>query len=195
MARNSYGYRIVHWRRGWTRCRVRQWVSRVRITNLHVVMPRRWYLLRWSPRVGWQLTASGLTGSPVTEADYQSDPEELNVKRRQAPAAGENSIAPALSMTSTVLAKLPALREFVSATQYEDNTPRVPGYFTLRNRGASYELTVYDYDSGCRLAVCAPELDKVFLLMEQLLGVVDAPWEHDRWLMEQLQKRTKNKKK
>lgn len=195
MPRNSYGQRVVVWRRGWSRCRVRQWLPRFRVTLIQVVCPRRWYVVQWSPRVGWLLVSSGPTGTPVHEPDYNVSFEERKMKRRQPPLEGGEYIAPALSMTSTILSKLPALREFITATSYEDGTARVPGYFTLRNRGASFEITVYDYDSGCRMAVTAPELDKALLLLETMLGVADAPWEQDRWLMEQLVKRNKGKKK
>lgn len=105
------------------------------------------------------------------------------------------AIIPALPATSVLLSKLPAIREFITATQYEDGSPRVPGYFTLRNRGASFELTMYDYDSGCRLPVSAHELDKALQLMEQLLGVEEAPWEPDRYLMNLLAERNKKKRK
>lgn len=195
MARDSYGVRIVHWRRGWTRRRVCQWVSPFRVSQLHVAMTTRWYLIEWRPWIGWQLLSSGPTGAPVYEPDYVVPLGARIMKRRLPPAGGSNAIIPALPAASTMLAKLPALREFVTATSYEDGTPRVPGYFTLRNRGATFELTAYDYDSGCRLVVAGNELDRAFQLLEQLLGVEEAQWEPDRYLMDLLAKRTKGKRK
>jgi hypothetical protein len=87
------------------------------------------------------------------------------------------------------------LREFISATEYEDKTPRTPGYYTLRNRGAAYELTVYDPDSGTRLPCRGQTLDEVFALVEKLLGAVEAPWECDSYLTEQLARKGKRKKR
>lgn len=112
------------------------------------------------------------------------------MKRRTPPAAG----LPALPLEdqSKVLHKFPLIREFLSSTAYEDQSPRQPGYFTLRNRGGSYEVTVYDPDAGLRCAVRAMTLDDVLAATELLLGAAEAPWETDRWLTEQL---AKNRKK
>ena len=115
------------------------------------------------------------------------------MKRRQ-PVVNVGACAPALPATSVLLAKLPAIREFLSATAYDDGSPRVPGYLTLRNRGHSYELTLYDPDAGLRLPTRGPDLDKTLLLAEQLLGVEEAPWEVDNYLTEQLAKRAKRKR-
>ncbi len=116
------------------------------------------------------------------------------MKRRNAPLGG-GAIVPALPMASTILAKLPAVREFLTATEYEDHSPRQPGYVTLRNRTTTFEVTLYDPDAGARLAVRGPDLDKTLLLVEQLLGVEEAPWELDGYLQEQLARRAKKKKK
>lgn len=101
---------------------------------------------------------------------------------------------PPAPMTSVLLAKLPAIREFMSATQYDDGSPREPGYMTIRTWGTQWQVTVYDPDSGARMPVRAPELDKALLLVEQLLGVEEAPWEIDRYLSEQLAKKSKKKR-
>lgn len=117
------------------------------------------------------------------------------MKRRPLAAGVTPALKPALPSASTMMAKSPALREFITATTYEDGTPREPGYFTLRNRGFTFELTVYDPDSGTRLAVRAPKIDDVLSMTEQLLGVEEAPWEQDRYLTEQLEGRKKGKRK
>ena len=96
--------------------------------------------------------------------------------------------------TSIVLAKFPALRDFLTATAYEDKSHRTPGYMTLRTIGVAWQLTLYDPDSGARLPVRANDLDGVLSLAEQLLGVEEAPWEIDRYLSEMLSKRTKKKR-
>lgn len=115
------------------------------------------------------------------------------MKRRQ-PVVNVGACAPALPATSVLLAKLPAIREFLSATGYDDGSPRVPGYLTLRNRGHSYEITLYDPDAGLRLPARGPDLDKTLLLAEQLLGVQEAPWEVDNYLTEQLAKKSKKRR-
>jgi hypothetical protein len=93
-----------------------------------------------------------------------------------------------------LLGKLPAIREFMTATAYDDGTPRTPGYFTVRNRVIAFELTLYDPDSGSRLVVRSPAIDTMWQMAEQLLGTEEAPWEPDGYLMDQLSKRGKKKK-
>ena len=115
------------------------------------------------------------------------------MKRRQAARPGD-TVLPALPSTSTHLPKLPALREFLSATKYDDDTPRTPGYVTVRNRVTTYEVTVYDPDSASRLSCRGPTLDAALALVEQLLGVEEAPWEPDNYLASQ-QTKSKPKKR
>lgn len=112
------------------------------------------------------------------------------MKRRTPAEAGLPPVP--LSDESYTLHDFPLIREFLSATAYDDQTPRSPGYLTLRNRGGSYEITLYDVDAGMRVAARACLLDDVLAAAELLLGADQAPWEQDRYLTEQL---TKNRKK
>jgi len=114
------------------------------------------------------------------------------MKRRAAPAES-NPLTKALPALSVMLGKLPALREFITATSYDDGSPRQPGYFTFRNRTTTFEVTAYDVDAGLRLACRGEKIDDAFALLEQLLGVEDAPWEVDNYLMEQAKRRAKKK--
>jgi len=113
----------------------------------------------------------------------------MGIKKR-APAGDSPSI-PALSTDNTVMKKLPLLTEFISATAYEDGSPRTPGYFTVRNRTIEYEITLYDPDSGQRVSIRARELDKMYFGAEVLLGAAEAPWEPDKYLMERMPKKKK----
>jgi hypothetical protein len=56
------------------------------------------------------------------------------------------------------------------------------------------EVTYYDPDSGTRLPCRGATLDQALTLGEQLLGVEEAPWEGDKYLMEQLVAKTKKKR-
>jgi hypothetical protein len=79
------------------------------------------------------------------------------------------------------------------ATVYDDGSDREPGKLSLEVYGTSWSLTLRDPNTGLRLAVRGEELDKVLLLAEQLLGVEEAPWERDKYLTEQLAKKSKKK--
>jgi hypothetical protein len=114
------------------------------------------------------------------------------MKRRQSIAL-EGVPVPALGATSVVLGKLPRLREFISATAYEDGSPRQTGYFWFSNDGAAYVLQLFDPDSGTRLPLRAPTIDEVLQLAEAALGLDNAPWLPDRFLQAKLSQ-TKRKK-
>jgi hypothetical protein len=192
---NSFGGPLLYWSPGWTRRRVCRWLSRRRTTYLQVMCQRVWYLFVYHPRRGWWPSASGLRGTPAAEPNIVVPyPKESDMKRRSAPANGVAVAAP-LTAVSVILAKLPAIREFITATAYEDGTARMPGYITLRNRQLTFEATLYDYDSGTRLPVRGATLDECLLALEKFLGVEEAPWEIDPYLTEQLARRRKRGKK
>jgi len=151
--------------------------------------PGRWVLWHWRPRVGYVVRAAGEGPTPGGDTLYEwgLEDEPMGFARRQ--ATGDRLPQPQLSQDSKVLAKLPHLIAFVSDVQYEDKTPRVPGYFTLRNRAFTYEITLYDPDAGLRVAIRDLTLDGAFAAANELLRAPDAPWETDDYLMSQLSKK------
>lgn len=194
MIRDEYGWRVCYGRVGWCRRRVSQWLPRGRETVLQIRLSHRWYHVQWLPREGYWVTRSGLSGAPVTEYDYYAPRPEGDRMIRRIAAAPGGTILPALPSTSTLMPKLPGLRAFLAETAYDDGSARTPGYVTIRNRAIAYEVTVYDPDSGARLSARGPTLDQALGLVEQLLGVADAPWERDQYLSDQLAKRSKRKR-
>lgn len=194
MPHDAYGHRVVNWVRGWCRRRISRRLPRRGEVMLRLLMPSRWYLLQWLPREGWWLLSSGTAGAPYERPDYVAPRYQGEAMKRRTAAEPGQVVVPALPSTSVHLPKLPALREFLTATTYDDASPRTPGYFTIRNRVTTFEVTVYDPDSGSRLSCRGPKLDDALSLIEQLLGVAEAPWETDAWLTEQLLRKRKRKK-
>lgn len=170
-----------------------QWTPLYRKLWLRVVTPGRWLLFQWTRRKGYWLWSAGWAGTPMTTPDYHCPPpqRERRMKRRTLATAG--AIVPALPDESVMFKACPVLRQFCAATQYDDGTPRQPGYYTFRNRGPSYELTLYDPDAGARVSVRHGTIDGVYKLAEQLLGAEDAPWEQDSYLMSLLAQKKKKK--
>lgn len=113
--------------------------------------------------------------------------------KRRVPAEGGITSLPSLPSTSVILSKFKLLREFITATAYEDGGYRVPGYFWFMNRSTSFECILFDPDSGARLPCRGATIDEVLALVETLLGTENAPWEMDKYLSEQLSKRKKRK--
>lgn len=100
-----------------------------------------------------------------------------------------------LPSESKLFGKLPQLLKYLTRITYDDGQARTPSYYTLRNRGSSFEVTLYDPDAGGRLPVNGVTLDEAFIALEKLLGAEDAPWQPDRYLMAELVKREPKKKK
>lgn len=154
------------------------------------------------PTVDWTLCSYPWTGTWVVAVDRHDDPKPVRIwtnpvplaERRMRKLASTTGIVaiPQLPGVSKIFAKCPRVLEFMSATAYDDGSPRKPGYLTWRNRGHCYELTAYDPDSGLRLPVSGPDVDHVYGALEGLLGAPDAPWQVDDYLMGQL---TKKKRK
>lgn len=152
-----------------------------------------WFLLHWVANVGYRVTAWGKAGWPpesVTDLHPHQSRSDM-LKRRQPPQEGTPSIP--LDGTSVILDDCPLLRQFLTHTAYDDMSPRQPGYVTIRTRGLTFEITLYDYDSGQRCACQGPSLDDMFAAAELVLGAEQAPWTPDSYLMSLLAKKPKKK--
>lgn len=152
-----------------------------------------WYTAHWLHGEGYRITGWRPAGAPVGQLTRAGEHplKERRVKRRTPAEVGLPPIP--LPSDSKLFHKLPLLREFLSATAYDDQSIRTPGYFTMRNRGGSYEVTVYDPDAGLRCAVRAATIDDAFAGVELLLGAENAPWEVDSYLSDQLAKKRKKR--
>jgi len=155
--------------------------------------PGRWVLWHWRPRIGYVIRALGTGPTPGGDTLYEwgLEDEPMGFVKRQ--ATPDRLPSPQLAQDTKLLGKLTLLVAFVSDVKYEDGSPRVPGYFTLRNRTFAYELTLYDPDAGLRVAIRDVTLDGVYAAANELLKAPEAPWETDDYLMSQLAKKKKRK--
>lgn len=85
-----------------------------------------------------------------------------------------------------------ALVEHCCCLQYEDGSPRQPGWVMVRTSGAAWQVVVKDPDSACSFTVVAKTVDEAFESAALLLGCEEAPWEPDAYLA---QSQARNKKK
>jgi hypothetical protein len=193
--RDVTGTKLLRWTGARSGCRrVCQWLPR-RELWFRVVLRSKQLLIHWRPHAGLWCVAVERKGIPNDPTSHSYPrPKEHRVKRRL-PPAGAADLVPPLAHESSILVDLPLVRQFLTATQYEDKTARTPGYWWLMNRVTAFEVILFDPDSGSRLPCRAADLDSALLLAERLLGTEDAPWEQDRYLMEQLQKRSKKSRK
>lgn len=175
-------------RRG--RKRISQWLPRREKFFYFRRGPHIW-LLKWKPFVGIRLVAERL-------GDYSAQPHttyspEVNLVAIKKRLRADGLVTPVTGAkpNSVILGKLPALREFLCTVVYDDGSPRQCGDLSIRTRNLSWICVLRDPDAGARLTVSADDLDKCLLLLEQLVGVEEAPWERDDWLTAQLLKKKK----
>lgn len=192
--RRLYGQRVCVWRRCGRLKRGNQLTPRFGTKDYFVDHPEALFSVRWIAHRGLFILASSEKEAPHAMLEHWGFPEDWKMPVRKRVPTGELPPIPFLSMDTKAMAKSPLLVEFLAATAYEDGTVRTPGYYTVRNRMIEYECTLYDPDSGQRVAVRARELDKMWQGVEVVLGAVDAPWEVDRYLLEQLEQKNKKKK-
>lgn len=191
--RHTTGETVLTWRRSLGMRPRSQYLPRHGEKRIIIARGATWYLLHWVHRAAYRVTQWGPVGLPaeaVVTVDCHST-EVLRMKRRTPAEAGLPALP--LPSESKLFAKLPLIREFLSATAYDDGSPRQPGYLTVRNRGGSYEITAYDPDAGLRAAVRAMTIDDTWAALELLLGAAEAPWETDHYLMDQLLKKKKRR--
>lgn len=182
----------------WTpnlKCR-RQWytVRRRGEQRIRVLFPGHWRLYVHSPGKGWALESWGFGGRTSTQTEEMPLRWKLMSKLRKLTTSEGGFVLPALPAPTDVFVNRPTLCAFLTETEYEDKTPRLPGQLSIRNKGACFEVTAYDVDSGLRLPVVGPTLRDALQQLEALLNAAEAPWEIDRYLHEMAQKRKKKKK-
>lgn len=78
--------------------------------------------------------------------------------------------------------ELLSLVEHCCCLQYEDGSPRQPGWITIRTSGAAWQCVVKDPDSSSSFTTVGKTLDDVLTNAALLLGCEEAPWEHDSYL-------------
>lgn len=176
----------------WVRKRVRSYLPS-REKWYYLQRGQHCLLLHWRPWAGIWLVAERY-GGPRGELLYHTPRPEKVMAIRKRPGQVSNDVkVPEAKVTSLILAKLPALREWMVSTLYDDGSARVPGKINIEVYGSMWCVTLRDANNGLRLPVRGEELDKCLLLVEQYLGVEEAPWERDQYLTDQLAKKTKKK--
>lgn len=149
---------------------------------LYACPGRRWRLT-WGPWDGyWVESWARIVNGQVASFGF-FDKKELTMKRpdprRNMGGSGPVHLA---GVESEVLRILPQVVAHLTHIRWDDGQPRQPGTVTLRTRGAMWVAEARDFDSAARLVVTASTVDDVLVLLDQMLGSDDAPWEPDRFL-------------
>lgn len=147
----------------------------------------------WVPWFGLCLhSESDAKTLKVVYVTYRQPAGELSMKKREALGLG-GVPTPAASATSTMLNKVPTIREYLTATSYEDQSLRQVSALRLTTRGGMWTVTLTDPDTMARLVMTAAECDKCLLSLETILQAPDCPWERDPYAKEPKAPRPKKK--
>jgi len=152
------------------------------VTHYHCLCRGLWFRLTQRTRWGIALTgrfsrgATPLSGhAPTTSLEYPS----MAIKKRENRTKDLKHLA---AMETVILSDRLALVEHCALMQYEDGTPRLPGWVTVKTQGAAWIVQVKDPDSCSSFSAVAPTLDGAIDTACLLLACDDAPWEADKWL-------------
>jgi len=104
---------------------------------------------------------------------------DMGIKKRESKAKDLKHLA---ALETAIFSDRLALVEHCALLQYEDGSPRVPGWITIKTQGAAWVVQVKDPDSLSSFSSVAPTLDGALDTAALLLSCDDAPWEADRWL-------------
>lgn len=149
------------------------------------------FLLLSKPFTGLLVLSSVPTGSPGTAGITQFVNLESRRMKKLSAGLGDEEKLPALSADSTVLKRFPRLCEFLTATAYDDGSPRAPGRLWLDNDGIAFTITLFEPTAYKRVRLRGNTLDDAIVLAEKHLGLESAPWEADQYARDRATKKTK----
>lgn len=172
-------------------CTVDKWVRVMR-------RPRRWlpeekgwwwvwcrgakYLLSWWPGKGICLVGRIRVVTKVVSpvwSDLKRRWPRMAIRKRKSDVNGVTNL---VEMSSKFFSDLLPLIEHCSARQYDDGSPRAPGWFTVKTQGSAWVCQVKDPDTCCSFTSVAATIDQALETAALMLASDEAPWERDTFL-------------
>lgn len=192
---DAWGYKCVRYQGPLYPFRHHQRLPQKGVLHMRVLEGDHWYLFAWYQGQGYKLVAMGRGGrDSIVQVTLPARWRYMMpLKRRE--GLGRMPSLPAMVEPELLKKKWPAVAEFVVATQFEDGTGRLPAELKFGPKGGGWQVTLYDVEQAARLSAMAPSLEAALSLLEQLLGVEEAPWEVDNYLVSLKERREKRKKK
>lgn len=111
--------------------------------------------------------------------------EEMKMKKRVPRQTGNDGPEHIAAIESALLGAHHSIVKHCCITRYDDGSPRVPGWVSIKTIGGVWQVEAKDPDTCQFLRVQQPSLDDALTLMALLLDSEDAPWEHDPWAARQ----------
>jgi len=153
-----------------------------------------WLSFRFQPYRGLYPVASyKFVGSDLVTINVFPDLRSKVLKKFSV-GVEQNSPLPPLSDESVVLKKFPRVCQFLTATSYDDGSPRAPGRVWIDNDGIGFTVTLMEPTAYARVRLRAATIDDTFRVMEAHLNAENAPWEVDQYARERAEQKKSKKK-
>lgn len=162
---------------------------------------RRWFVyhegyfwrLTWRPNCGMHRDRVSMPDGRTIKLSDPVTSKRVAMRRVQLGSPDPGGVKHLAAVESTAFSSFMRLVFHCAALQYEDGTPRRPGWFTIKTMGASWVIEVKDPDGCARLVVVERTLDDALVLAQVLLESDQPPWERDQWLEQQAAKERRKK--
>ena len=141
--------------------------------------------LTWLPWNGIYVTHLWRVWEPLVQLnppDVSWERPCMKKKNAKTGAEAGNHVA---AVETKIFDGMMAIIEHMALTRYEDGDPRVPGWLRIDTHGAAWRVKVNDVDSGMSFTSIAETLDKALETAALWLACDEAPWELDRFLVQQ----------
>jgi len=165
-----------------------QWVGGIPWVLL-VVVNGVWFRMSSQRRRGTWVTGRRTKGEYWSTFDRPDTRGRVRVKRVKQAGSGDASQKHLAALESVLFGKLQAIVSHLAITQYDDGSPRKPGWVTIKTLGAAWVVEAKDPDSCCKLSVVQNTLDDALAALCLLLESDEAPWEPDAWLQDRKPKK------
>ncbi len=167
-------------------------------------LPRReaaWWVMfgPWCLYVMWRPWA-GMFPAVLARAGSERSEEDIEFPNLWSKALKQLSLGveagkplPPLPADSSVLKKFPRLLEFLTATQYDNGSPRAPGRLWLDSDLIAFTMTLFEPSGFARVRLRASSLDDLLMLAEKHLGSENPAWEDDQYARDRAAEKKKKK--
>lgn len=118
----------------------------------------------------------GWTQGPYPQLDVLLD-ERRRPSVKKVKVGDRSSVKHLAAMESEMMRDRMAVVEALAMLQYDDGSPRQPGYLGVWTQGSAWVVRLTDKDAEASLTAEGRTLDEAMELLHMLLGAEDAPWE------------------
>lgn len=191
--RGPFGYQVLTENRKPGIRRPNQWLP-YRETRYWYRYGRLWLCFRFQPHRGLYPESSHyFEGRELVTINVFPSLWSKSMKKFSV-GVEQNAPLPPLSDESVVLKKFPRVCQFLTATAYDDGSPRAPGRVWIDNDGIGFTVTMMEPTAYARVRLRATTIDDMYRVMEAHLSAENAPWEVDQYARERAEQKKSKKK-